>query len=252
MFNQILPILSVTICANPMPLVMILFPQGGIALGPSFLGHNEEFYRRIFPKESLIVLDVCGLLGILFFTFLVGMRTDVTVIKKAGGLSLVIGITSFCLPMLITRSLAVFLRSDVHMDRNLEFSLYALSFFQSVINFHGIYSILTELKLLNSELGRLALSSSMISTLCSGFFAVVVRTVNDARQGGGLSKRVVGTMSCRLLFVFFIMCFCRPMMFWMIKRTPEGMYTEFTQSVETLYLSQSQLAMREEIPDVIK
>ncbi|KAF7143840.1 hypothetical protein RHSIM_Rhsim05G0226200 [Rhododendron simsii] len=194
---------------------------GGIALGPSFLGHNEEFYQRIFPKESLIVLDVCGLLGILFFTFLVGMRTDVTVIKKAGGLSLVIGITSFCLPMLMTRSLAVFLRSNVHMDRNFEFSLYALPFFQSIINFHGIYSILTELKLLNSELGRLALSSSMISTLCGWSFAVVVKTVTEARQGG-LSKSVAGTMSSRLLFVFFIMCFCRPMMFWMIKRTPEG------------------------------
>lgn len=210
-----------------MPLVTILFPQGGIALGPSFLGHNEEFYQRIFPKESLIVLDVCGILGILFFTFLVGMRTDVTIIKKAGRLSLVIGITSFCLPMLMTRSLAVFLRSDVHMDRNFEFSLYALSYFQSVINFHSIYSILTELKLLNSELGRLALSSSMIGTLCAWFFAVVVKIVNDARQGG-LSKGLVGTMSCRLLFVFFVMCFCRPMMFWMIKRTPEGMYTEFT------------------------
>lgn len=206
-----------------MPLVMILFPQGGIALGPSFLGHHEGFSKRLFPQESLMMLDVSGLIGILMFIFLVGLRTDVTVVKKAGGLSLIIGITCFCLPLLMTTALSMFLSSNVKMDKNFEDSLHVIAFFQAMINFHGIYAILTELNLLNSELGRLALSSSMISTLCSWFFAVASKTAKDADNG--LTRKAVGSVSCRLFYVFFVLCVCRPVMFWMIKRTPEGMYS---------------------------
>lgn len=186
------------------------------------MGLSKNFYEWVSSNESVMILDLYALLGIYIFTFIVGIRTDVTVVKRAGSLSLIIGITSFCLPLLMTKVVAVFLESNVEMEEDFQNSINALSFLQSIINFHGMYSILIELKLLNSELGRLALSSSMIGSICSWFCAVVGRSVMDVRNG--LSKQVLGTLSSRLFFAFSLVFICRPVMSWMIKKTPEGKY----------------------------
>ncbi|XP_057468565.1 cation/H(+) antiporter 15-like [Actinidia eriantha] len=193
---------------------------GGIALGPSLVGHNQNFFESFFPLKSLMILDVYERLGILFFTFLVGVRIDVTVIKRAGGLALVIGIASFFLPLITTNALAAVLKSHVKMDKDFENSLPSIGFLQSMINFQATYSILTDLKLLNSELGRLVLSSSMISSLCSWCYAVIIKSVTFTKDG--MTTALIRSLLSRLTLLFVVICVCRPVMFWMIKNTPEG------------------------------
>ncbi|GFY83820.1 hypothetical protein Acr_03g0005940 [Actinidia rufa] len=207
---------------------------GGIALGPSLVGHNQNFFESFFPLKSLMILDVYELLGILFFTFLVGVRIDVTVIKRAGGLALVIGIASFFLPLITTNALAAVLKSHVKMDKDFENSLPSIGFLQSMINFQATYSILTDLKLLNSELGRLVLSSSMISSLCSWCYAVIIKSLTFTKDG--ITTALIRSLLSRLSLLFVIICVCRPVMFWMIKNTPEGKTLKESYVVCTLTL----------------
>lgn len=152
--------------------------QGGLVLGPSVFGRNKAFGKMLYPDKSVMILDVYEMLGVVTFNFLVGVRTELTLLKKAGSLPIAIGLTTFALPLLITRTLVIVVRANENMERKLYNSLPAVAYLESMTNYQVIFTILSEHKLLNSQLGRVALSSSFISGIC-GWLAVVRMSTQD-------------------------------------------------------------------------
>ncbi|KAK9289681.1 hypothetical protein L1049_007839 [Liquidambar formosana] len=201
----------------------IFVPQvlSGIVLGPSFLGRNDIFRNKIFTEKSLQVLDVYALIGYMFLVFLAGVRTNLRIIKKCGRLGFIIGFGSFILPSIITSSMAFFLRKTVHMDLDLRHALPLVAMFEAATSFHVTHGLLTDLKLLNSELGRLALSSSLISGFCSWAYTLIVIFVAEISPPHS-KFMAFATNLCKVVMVTTIIFIFRPIMFWMIKQTPEG------------------------------
>ncbi|KAJ6299809.1 hypothetical protein OIU76_020740 [Salix suchowensis] len=161
---------------------------GGIAISPSFLGHIGRINKYLFAPRSVLILDTFEVLGLIFVLFLLSMRMDIDVVRKCGKLSVVIGLASFMVPTVITTVMA---------------------------------SYLSDLKLLNSELGRLALSSSMISGSFSWSFSVFLANVNEATSFGSKKSIMLAQISRIPLVVVIVFTF-RPMMSWMVRQTPEG------------------------------
>ncbi len=48
----------------------------GILLGPSCMGYIPGFSAYVFPKTSLVFLDVIAKLGLIFFMFFLGLEVD--------------------------------------------------------------------------------------------------------------------------------------------------------------------------------
>ncbi|KAI0494218.1 hypothetical protein KFK09_024349 [Dendrobium nobile] len=130
---------------------------GGILLGPSALGRNKAFLNAIFPKQSLTVLDTLANIGLLFFLFLVGLEIDLNSLRRTGKRALSIAVAGISLPFLLGIGTSVVIRNTIaDVVRGPAFLVFmgvALS-----IAFPVLARILAKLKLLTTDIGRMAMS----------------------------------------------------------------------------------------------
>ncbi|KAG7037023.1 Cation/H(+) antiporter 15, partial [Cucurbita argyrosperma subsp. argyrosperma] len=189
----------------------------GLMLGPSFYGEDSPVLEAIFPFKSFYVSETFAFFGCLVFMFLVGVKMDLTVIQRTGRKAMAIGVLAFISPLFINFILASYLKNSIDMDLQLKNSLTAIGAFQASSSFHVIACYLADINLLNSDIGRLALSSSMISGMLSWFAIVVAFTVQQTsnRQQDALPWMAL-CMVCMIILVIYIL---RPIMLWIIEQT---------------------------------
>ncbi|XP_073054676.1 cation/H(+) antiporter 15-like [Primulina eburnea] len=190
----------------------------GIILGPSFLGGEPEFRDRFFPISSFYTVDTFAFFGVLLFLFIIGVKTDVNLIRKCGKKAVAIGISAFSVPLLFNFVIGQILTHTVPLEPTLHRSIQWITSFQALSSSHVIICLLADLKLMNSELGRLAISSSMMSGICSWLWAVMVLTGKQS-----LHIKKAKTFLLMLLFfgamLFFAFFIFRPTILWIIRRT---------------------------------
>ncbi|KAI3468920.1 hypothetical protein Pfo_025583 [Paulownia fortunei] len=191
---------------------------GGIILGPSVLGRSSKFAETIFPLRSVMVLETMANVGLLYFLFLVGVEMDIAVIKRTGKRALAIAIAGMILPFLIGVSFAFMLHQSSEYVRLGTFILF-LGVALSVTAFPVLARILAELKLLNTDIGRIAMSAALINDMCAWIllaFAIALAE-NEA-----VSLASIWVILSSAVFVVFCVYVIRPLIAWMIRRTPEG------------------------------
>ncbi|WRX24163.1 Cation/H+ exchanger - like 10 [Theobroma cacao] len=74
---------------------------GGILLGPSAFGRNEDYLHRIFPSWSMPVLETVASIGLIFFLFLVGLELDLSSIRRSGRRAFGIAFAGISLPFVL-------------------------------------------------------------------------------------------------------------------------------------------------------
>ncbi|OVA12694.1 Cation/H+ exchanger [Macleaya cordata] len=192
---------------------------GGLVAGPPGLGRTKLFREDIFDKSAIYMFETFQFFGVMFFLFLVGVKTDLGMIKKSGKKAWVIGLSCFFLPLVLTLSIASIVQKSVQMDPNIARSLPFAASLMSLTSFHVIACFLADLNLLNSELGRLAMSASMISGLCSWATALIGFTSIQSFQTNKPHTFPWIMLSCcgMLMFIVYVL---RPIMFWIIRHTP--------------------------------
>lgn len=196
-------------------------PQAGITLGPSFLERNEKFSKKMFSPKVLAVLNAFDAFGHFYMLFLLSVRVDISIVKKAGRLAIVIGIGSFLLPFMVTTFISYIIKDAIQLDEELCSTLPAVAGLECTMNFHVILVLLTDLNLLNSELGRIALSSSLIIGALGWFVFSISSNARDASQSRSKHATLFANLST--IFMIFLAAFVlRPTMFWMMRQTPEG------------------------------
>ncbi|KAF4389323.1 hypothetical protein G4B88_006382 [Cannabis sativa] len=133
---------------------------GGIILGPSLIGRNTKFLNTIFPAKSLTVLDTLANLGLLFFLFLVGLELDLKAIKKTGKKALCIAAAGISLPFVLGIGTSFALRATISKGvEKLPFIVF-MGVALSITAFPVLARILAELKLLTTDVGRMAMSAA--------------------------------------------------------------------------------------------
>ncbi|GAB2274284.1 hypothetical protein Dimus_009050 [Dionaea muscipula] len=192
----------------------------GILLGPSGLGRNKMFQEMIFPRLTSSVWKCITMLSYTFTLFMVSVKMDFGIIFKTGRKAYAIGMLALVGTLVsssITRGLLENSPDRVKMA-DLSFSSTILS----VTSFPVIACLVTELGLLNSELGRLALSSALAAEILS----ISVMSFNNNFLPVLAGNRSLLTaclyVSGIILIILVVMGVMRPMMRWMIKETPQG------------------------------
>ncbi|KAJ9177820.1 hypothetical protein P3X46_012992 [Hevea brasiliensis] len=199
--------------------------MGGIILGPSVLGRSKAFASIIFPLRSVMVLETMANVGLLYFLFLVGVEMDISVIKRTGKKAFVIAIAGMILPFFTGFAFSFLLHKErTNGTKEGTFVLF-LGVALSVTAFPVLARILAELKLINTELGRIAMSSALINDICAWIllcFAIAIAENDSA------SLASIWVIFASAAFVVFCILVVRPAISWIIRRTPEGeTFSEF-------------------------
>ncbi|KAL5822769.1 hypothetical protein ACOSQ4_020669 [Xanthoceras sorbifolium] len=144
---------------------------------------------------------------------------DPSLITRANKSTLTIGILSVIAPLLCAVPV-ILLSFDPISERGPKFQTFFLSACYAVTSFPAIFVLLGELKILNSELGRIALSSAITSDLLSLFMLIVGNVLNVWMQDGGTAA--LNELALVVAFLAVVFLVLRPGILMAIRYTPEG------------------------------
>ncbi|GAB4860259.1 hypothetical protein Ancab_011740 [Ancistrocladus abbreviatus] len=194
----------------------------GWVLSPhSFLKRNDAYDAVndfIFPLSSNSIWRATSTLGYGLSLFIIAVKMDFANLLKAGRHAYIIGVLSFFIPYLVSYASLGFVTSGVEgltkEDMN-DFVVNVGTLHFS--NFQVVVCLLDDLGILTSELGRLALSSSLIGTSLSVGFTMVQRFVLVEIHGKHDFVQIIGPVGLLLAGILIL----RPLMKWVIKQTPK-------------------------------
>ncbi|CAI8585934.1 unnamed protein product [Vicia faba] len=232
-FNYTLPVLFIQISlvsSLTATLQFLLEPIGetrffsqmlaGMMLGPSVIGQSAFLQKWLFPTKTFYISETIAFFGGMIFIFLIGVKIDLSIVVRSGKKAWAIGVLSFLIPLLLCSIVYCFTRKTLPHDHPLYKSLFSMTLIFSSSSFHVTAIHLADLKLSNSEMGRLAISSSMVSGTIS---LVLVTAMISQGNTFSLKDKTLFLMGMSLLvMITFILYVLRPIMFWMIRQTPEG------------------------------
>ncbi|XP_020524140.1 cation/H(+) antiporter 19 isoform X2 [Amborella trichopoda] len=192
---------------------------GGILLGPSALGRNKDYMHRIFPPRSMTVLDSLANMGLLLFLFLVGLELDVNSIRRTGRKALGIALSGITLPFLLGVGTSFVLKSTVAKGVDTAPFLVFMGVAFSITAFPVLARILAELKLLTTDIGRIAMSAAAVNDVA----AWILLALAVALSGTGRSPLVsLWVLLSGVTFVIFAVLAVRPVLAWMARRSDDS------------------------------
>ncbi|VAH08561.1 unnamed protein product [Triticum turgidum subsp. durum] len=191
----------------------------GVILGPSVMGQVGTWAGTVFPGRSLLTLETVAHLGLLYFLFLVGLEMDVNVIKRSGKKAVIIAVAGMALPFCIGTATSFIFRHQVSKNVHQASFLLFLGVALSVTAFPVLARILAEIKLLNSDLGKIAMSAAIVNDMCAWILLALAIAISDVNSTPFSSLYVLLSGVAFVLACFYVV---RPVMWWIVRRIPEG------------------------------
>ncbi|WVZ77783.1 hypothetical protein U9M48_025607 [Paspalum notatum var. saurae] len=191
----------------------------GVLLGPSVMGQIEVWATMVFPQRSLLTLETVAHLGLLYFLFLVGLEMDIDVIRRSGKKALLVAIAGMALPFCMGIATSFIFRHQVSRNVHQTSFLLFLGVALSVTAFPVLARILAEIKLLGTDLGRIAMSAAIVNDMCAWVLLAVAIAISEVDSAALSSLWVLLSGALFVLFCFYAV---RPGMWWLVRRAPEG------------------------------
>ncbi|OVA06730.1 Cation/H+ exchanger [Macleaya cordata] len=192
---------------------------GGILLGPSVLGRNKAYLSAVFPPRSLTVLDTLANIGLIFFLFLVGIEMDPKSLSRTGKRILSIAVAGITVPFALGIGSSFILRSTISKGVDGPPFLIFMGVAFSITAFPVLARILAELKLLTTDVGKMAMSAAAVNDVA----AWILLALAVALSSTGHSPLVaLWVLFCGCGFVAGAILIFRPIFSWMARRSQEG------------------------------
>ncbi|XP_009770550.1 cation/H(+) antiporter 15-like [Nicotiana sylvestris] len=194
---------------------------GSTAIASEFAREHIPAFGAIFAASRIMMMETVGNLGLIYHVFLLGLEMDLRALTSVGPKALGIGIAGAIFPFVIGASLYTFI-ADYPESFRWGFLYWGVAL--SVTGLPVIAEIFAKLKLLHSEIGRIAMSSALVNDLSSWFLLVVSLSITSSYSSTYLS------LFSAIVFIIFSIFAIRPALLWVIRRrTRDG--EEFSEAI---------------------
>ncbi|GAB1194383.1 hypothetical protein APSETT444_003628 [Aspergillus pseudonomiae] len=193
---------------------------GGVILGPSVMGRIPGFTEAIFPDASIPNLNLVANLGLILFLFLVGLETDLRFLFSNWRVAASVSAAGMILPFGFGCAISYGLYNTFRNEPGtvpINFGTYLLfiGIAMAITAFPVLCRILTELKLLGTNVGVIVLSAGVGNDVVGWILlALCVALVN---AGSGLTALWV-LLVC-VGYVLFLFLLFRPVFLHFLKKT---------------------------------
>ncbi|KAJ3673003.1 hypothetical protein LUZ60_006377 [Juncus effusus] len=246
--SRVLGLVLVPILKQPRMICDIL---AGFIFGSGVIIKSHSFNTILNTKLGTPTLELVGYFGLMYMIFLAGVKLDTTLIKGIekkfvvtaainlilpftvtflAGFGLGIGEDVLSIPKSVIRK--IFQKPD---DINYTYDsmvsdfiglaegkrtyfLFFVSLCFSLTSFPTLLRLVTDLKIVSTEPGRLALSASVVSELLGWVFLAVLINLWSFRPWA----EPVYLVCWAVIWIVFCLTLVRPVMVWVSKRMPTG------------------------------
>jgi len=153
-----------------------------------------------------------------FFYFICCAKMDTAQVMKTEKQAITIGISVFSFSLGVPLGLAFAMKKYVSMDKTLSDALPMIAISQSLTVFISISVLLSELKILNTDVGRLTLSSALFADVISFSMTVFMFAALQSKGGNGSPLALVWVILSIVALLVIIICVIRPVILWFIRR----------------------------------
>ncbi|KAH0716835.1 hypothetical protein KY290_013402 [Solanum tuberosum] len=194
---------------------------GSIAIASEFVRKHIPTLGSVFAASRIMMMETVGNLGLIYHVFLIGLEMDLRALTSVGPKALGIGISGALFPFFFGASLYTFI---AEYPENFRWGCLYWGVALSVTGLPVIAEIFAKLKLLHSEIGRIAMSSALVNDFSSWILLVFSLAITSSSSSTYLSLFSV------LFFIIFSIFVIRPALLWMLRKsTREGEdYSEAT------------------------
>ncbi|KAG2013017.1 potassium:hydrogen antiporter [Coprinopsis cinerea AmutBmut pab1-1] len=206
----------------------------GVLLGPTVMGRIPKFQETIFPEVAMPLLNITATIGLILFLFLVGLEIDTRMLKRNVKASFTVSFAGLAIPLGLGAALGVglyreFIDPSVNQGHFLLFTAVAIG----ITAFPVLCRILSELKLLDSNVGVIVLSAGIGNDVIG--WVLLALTVALVNASTGLSALYI--LLATLGYTIFLLYPVRWGFVWLARRTgslEEGAPTTFMMTVTLL------------------
>jgi Kef-type K+ transport system membrane component KefB len=178
----------------------------GLLLGPSLLGHvAPALSAQLFPAASLGSLNAISQIGLMLFMFLVGLELDLKKLRSLGHATVLISQVSIIVPFLLGTLVALFLYPRLS-DSSVRFIAFALFMgaAMSVTAFPVLARILTERKLLTTEVGTVSIACAAVDDVSAWCILAGIVALLRAEEGQLALLLTLGGLILYVIVMIFI------------------------------------------------
>ncbi|KAL7133819.1 hypothetical protein ABFS83_12G165500 [Erythranthe nasuta] len=190
--------------------------MGGVLLGPSAFGRNQEYMHRIFPEWSAPILESVASIGLVFFLFLVGLELDLNSIRRSGRRAFIIAVAGISLTFTLGVGVSYIFRKTVDGADKVGYPQYIvfMGVALSITAFPVLARILAELKLLTTSVGETAMAIAAINDVVAWIsLALAVALAGNGGDGPSKSPLIsVWVLLSGVVFVAFMVVAVKPAM----------------------------------------
>ncbi|KAL3291279.1 potassium:hydrogen antiporter [Colletotrichum asianum] len=208
----------------------------GILLGPSVLGRIPGFTAAIFPPNSMPPFRLAANIGLVLFLFLVGLEINLSYLLSNWRTAISVATLDMAIPFGLGVAVAWGLYNEFHNEPGIapiSFGVFALfiGVAMAITAFPVLCRILTSLKLLNTTVGVIVLTSGIANDVVGWvLLALCVTLVNS---GAGVTAVYILLVS--IGFALFLGFAVRPAFMWVLRKT-KSLENGPTQGVVALTL----------------
>ncbi|KAK9147345.1 hypothetical protein Scep_006102 [Stephania cephalantha] len=203
----------------------------GILLGPSAFGRSKSFMKTVFPPASLTVLDTLANIGLLLFMFLVGIELDTKSLRKTGKQALGIALAGISAPFALGIGTSFLFKNTISKGVAGAPFLIFMGVALSITAFPVLARILAELKLLTTDVGRMAMSAAAVNDVAAWILLALAIALSGSGHSPLTSLWVLLT-GCGFVAGAFLIF--RPAFKWISKKCSDGEPVQETYICATL------------------
>ncbi|KAG8634662.1 cation/H(+) antiporter 15 [Manihot esculenta] len=187
---------------------------GGLVMGPSALS-KTYFFAVMFPLRSIFIVETMAYWALTCHLFLAGLEMDMSSIFRSGKKSISIAVVGTLLPFIIGIALH-FISNGAKEDPYRSVGCIFWGATLTVTSYPVVARVLADQKLLHTDIGRLAMSISIVSEL---FTWLLLAVLIPARVN---AFNAILSLASTAGFTVFCVTLIRPALGYVISKTANG------------------------------